>query len=119
VARGAALFDAGRHWDAHEAWEAGWLEASGDDRRFLQGLIQVAAGFHKLLVQGNRRGALRLWARALRRLEGIPEHWRGLKGAQLRVAVGQAMATLEAGGEVRSAPQVSYHPAPNGGTENG
>ena len=49
--RGAALFDKGRFWDAHEAWEEAWLEEDGEVRLLLQGLIQVAAGYHKATVQ--------------------------------------------------------------------
>lgn len=52
---GIALFNAGKHWHAHEAWEHLWLELDGDDKRFVQGLIMAAA----MLVQhgkGIQRG---------------------------------------------------------------
>lgn len=52
---GIALFNAGKHWHAHEAWEHLWLELEGDDKRFVQGLIMAAA----MLVQhgkGVQRG---------------------------------------------------------------
>lgn len=52
---GIALFNAGKHWHAHEAWEHLWLELQGDDKRFVQGLIMAAA----MLVQygkGIQRG---------------------------------------------------------------
>jgi hypothetical protein len=43
----------------------------------LQGLIQIAAGFHKLFVVGDRAAAGRLLAKALAKLdaggEGIPQ----------------------------------------------
>lgn len=46
-ARGVAHFNAGEYWEAHEAWEALWLEAYDDHKRWLQGLIQYAAAlFH-------------------------------------------------------------------------
>lgn len=55
--RGIELFNQGRYWDAHEAWEEVWrLDRWGPDRGFYKGLIQVAAG---CLHYGrrNHRGA--------------------------------------------------------------
>lgn len=52
---GIALFNAGKHWHAHEAWEHLWLGLDGDDKQFVQGLIMAAA----MLVQhgkGIQRG---------------------------------------------------------------
>ena len=60
--RGVELFDSGRYWDAHEAWEEVWApDRGGPDAAFLKGLIQVAAG---CLHYGrrNRRGALNKWS---------------------------------------------------------
>lgn len=36
-------FAAGRFFEAHEEWERLWLRAAGQERLFLQGLIQLAA----------------------------------------------------------------------------
>jgi uncharacterized protein len=46
--KGIELFNRREFFEAHEAWEEGWIDELSDDRRFLQGLIQVAAGFYKL-----------------------------------------------------------------------
>lgn len=54
--RGAALFDARRFWDAHEAWEEIWQVEPRPIRSFYQGLIQVAAGFHHWTVTRRPRG---------------------------------------------------------------
>ena len=56
---GIALFNRGEFFECHEVLEAVWLEASGDDRLFLQGLIQVAVAFHHLR-RGNFAGSHRL-----------------------------------------------------------
>jgi len=45
---GTALFNRRQFFEAHEVWEDGWRLADGADRLLLHGLIQVAAGFHKL-----------------------------------------------------------------------
>ncbi len=69
---GVALFNAHQFWHAHEAWEGPWLVATGDEREFLQGLIQVAAAYHHV-QRGTFRGGVRLFDAALRRLERFPD----------------------------------------------
>ena len=59
--KGIELFNSGRYWEAHEAWERDWMpDRRGPDAGFYKGLIQVAAGcLH--YRRGNRRGALNKW----------------------------------------------------------
>ena len=67
--RGAALFDRGDYFDAHEVWEERWLSTGEpNERLLLQGLIQVAAAFHKLFVSHSPTSAERLLARGLTKL---------------------------------------------------
>jgi SAM-dependent methyltransferase len=69
---GARLFDDGRYWDAHEAWEERWrIETREPARLFLQGLIQVAAAFHKKVVVGDAASAARLAAKARAKLDAV------------------------------------------------
>jgi hypothetical protein len=75
LAAAADLFDAGLHFEVHEALEPYWMRAGGDDREALQGLIQAAVGFQHL-ANGNLGGARALLhdgcAKLLgRRLEGL------------------------------------------------
>jgi predicted metal-dependent hydrolase len=59
--RGVDLFNSGKYWEAHEAWEQEWMrDRKGPDADFYKGLIQVAAG---CLHYGrhNRRGAVNKW----------------------------------------------------------
>ena len=72
VVRGVELFNEKKFWHAHEAWEEIWLKTEGDDRQFLQGLIQLAAAYHHV-QRGTLRGAVRLFDAALRRLEPFPD----------------------------------------------
>jgi predicted metal-dependent hydrolase len=69
LAAGVRLFDAGRFFEAHEVWEDVWRVETGARRLALQGLIQIAAGFHKGLVQGRPSGMVRLLEAGLGRLE--------------------------------------------------
>jgi tRNA (pseudouridine54-N1)-methyltransferase len=69
-ARGAALYDAGAYWEAHEAWEVLWRAETDEARRaWLQGLIQVAAALHKLVAKKDVPAARRILSRALPKLE--------------------------------------------------
>ena len=57
---GIVLFNRGDFFEAHEVWEAIWLETSGPERRFYQGLIQAAVGLCHF-SNGNLRGASKLY----------------------------------------------------------
>jgi hypothetical protein len=70
---GARLFDDGAFFEAHEVWEDQWrVESNPGERRLLQGLIQIAAGFHKLLVMNAPESAVRLLERGLAKLDPGP-----------------------------------------------
>jgi predicted metal-dependent hydrolase len=73
--RGIDLFNSGRYWDAHEAWEHAWMpDRKGPDAGFYKGLIQVAAG---CLHYGrrNRRGTMNKWGSGADYLRPyLPEH---------------------------------------------
>ena len=96
---GAEAFDRGEYFAAHEAWEDAWRLEQGDARTILQGLIQLAAAFHKL-AGGNVNGALRLWRRGAERLRGA-EEWEGLRVGRLREDV---LRRLAAGGQIAGPP---------------
>ena len=92
---GARLFDAGEFWNAHEAWEERWrVESDPAQRRFLQGLIQIAAACHKLLVMGSPDSASRLFAKALAKLDVLPAD---LDLVSFRDGVGACARALEEG----------------------
>lgn len=61
VAIAALMFGERLFFEVHEILEPPWREAEGDDREVLQGLIQVAVGFHHH-EDGNLRGAISLLA---------------------------------------------------------
>ena len=68
--RADELGAAGRYFDAHEELEAGWKTASGDEKILLQGLIQIAAGLHRLkLDPGKTDGAFYLFDHGLEKLQ--------------------------------------------------
>jgi predicted metal-dependent hydrolase len=87
--RGIELFNEGRYWDAHEAWEETWMpDRKGIDAGFFKGLIQVAAGcFH--YRRHNRRGTVNKWRSGAGYLRAYPATHR-------RVAVGRLVARVDA-----------------------
>lgn len=78
--RGIDLFNAGKFWEAHEAWEELWLAAESDVVQFLQGLIQLAAAYHHV-QRGTLSGAVRLFDAALGRLAPFPQEFCGIDRA--------------------------------------
>ena len=96
--RGIELFNAGRYWDAHEAWEEVWMtDRRGPDAGFYKGLIQVAAG---CLHYGrrNRRGAVNKWRSGAGYLRPyVPRH-HGIDLAALVAATDANREALESGG---------------------
>ena len=64
---GIALFNRGQYFDCHEVLEEVWLEFSGERKKFLQGLIQLAVALHHLR-NNNPVGAGRLLAAAVEKL---------------------------------------------------
>jgi uncharacterized protein len=81
--RGVADFNAGRFFEAHEVWEELWLAASEPQKKFLQGLIQVAAAFHHH-GRGNTNGRQSLLAAGIAKLAACPDNLRGVAIAKLR-----------------------------------
>jgi predicted metal-dependent hydrolase len=67
--RGVELFNRQHFFAAHEVWEDAWRVERGEPAYFLQGLIQVAAGFVKLQRMEPRgtAGLLRKGASKLQR----------------------------------------------------
>jgi hypothetical protein len=95
---GIELFNAGRYWDAHEAWEHEWMpDRKGPDAGFYKGLIQVAAG---CLHYGrrNRRGAVNKWTSGAGYLRPyLPAH-KGVELVSLVNAVDGYLAAMQGRG---------------------
>lgn len=90
---GRRLFDEGSFWDCHEALEPAWLAADGTERRFLAGTILLAAALHKARAMGSPRGGRRNYAKALRHLATVPDHYAGVDVREFEAIVHQALRT--------------------------
>jgi hypothetical protein len=79
----------GHFFEAHEEWERLWKSAAGNDRLFLQGLIQLAAGLVHL-EKGRPAPGLRLLGLAREKLVRFPDGFGGIAVKQLEEALGAA-----------------------------
>jgi len=80
---GVRLFNAAQFFEAHESLEDVWREAPEPERKFLQGLIQIAVALHHHST-GNVVGCRSLLQRGLRNLEPYPGLYSGLELALFR-----------------------------------
>lgn len=78
--RGLVEFRRGRFWHAHEEWEADW-QVTRDP--VVRGMIQLAAALFHLRL-GKLESPRRVYARAMRWLEGAPPGHRGLPVEKVR-----------------------------------
>ena len=59
----------GKFFEAHEELELAWNEADGETKLLIQGLIQIAAGLHRLKLHPDKtEGASYLLGRGLEKL---------------------------------------------------
>lgn len=104
--KGVELFNRQEFYEAHEAWEAGWLDELSDDRVLLQGLIQVAAGFYKLQV-GQPVGTVKLLDNGLQKLRRFGE---GAHGVDLTPLLPEVEAWLEEARRMVTSGRAEYDP---------
>jgi predicted metal-dependent hydrolase len=116
--RGIELFNRQEFFEAHEVWEDAWREERDDSARiFLQGLIQVAAGFVKM-QRGQPRGMGSLLLGGARKLSAFSPDGYGLNIAELLEVVApwqkaaEAMARGEAGDSASQLPRLYLLDAP-------
>jgi len=93
---GIELFNRGEFFEAHEVWEDVWRAAPEAEKKFLQGLIQVAVAFHHH-SKGNLAGARSLLERGRRNLAGYPENFGGINLSSLLQLLAGWQAALSAG----------------------
>jgi uncharacterized protein len=79
---GISLFNRAEFFEAHEALEDVWRAAPEPEKKFFQGLIQIAVGLHHY-GNGNLVGARSLLARAAKNLGRYPETFGGIQLTQL------------------------------------
>ena len=89
---GIDLFNAGRFFECHEAWERVWNRSEGDEKLAIQGLIQAAVAILHL-ERGNHEGAESLYAKARAKLDPLPDNFRQVAIADLRESLEEFFRT--------------------------
>lgn len=82
LGQGINFFNAGRYFEAHEAWEDLWRMTQGPPRLFYQGLVQAAVGLHHLR-HGNLNGARAQLTKSLAKLTGYPPRFCQIENEKL------------------------------------
>jgi uncharacterized protein len=103
--RGITLFNSAAYFEAHEVLEDVWRAAPGPEKKFYQGLIQVAVALHHH-SKGNLVGARSLLGRATRNLSRYPEDFGGLRLRELLDSVSHWQRALAEGGSLPPLPQM-------------
>ncbi len=100
---GIELFNRERFFECHEVLEEAWLKASsegsGEQRTFLQGLIQVAVAFYHLRRE-NLVGASRLLTAGIKKLSGFAPERDAVDVAALLAAL-EPLREAAAAGTIR------------------
>lgn len=91
--QGIDEFNQGHFFEAHELWEEAWGDAEGEEKRFYQGLVQVAAGCHKLSLS-QYSGARKLLDRGQQILREFPPDFAGIDVVFLLETVDVALNDL-------------------------
>jgi len=86
---GIRLFNEGRYFESHEAWEDFYQRAEEAHKPFIEALIQMAAAFRMRRDFGEVKGPVRAARQALIRLENYRPVYLGVKVTPLMQAVQQ------------------------------
>lgn len=111
---GIRLFNEGKFWHSHEAWENVWIQRAEDERLFFQGLIQLAAGYHQIFGKKNPQGAVNNFDKAHPKLEVFVPEYLGLSVSPLLKFIEQgkkAIAQMSVGEEFdyNLVPKLQFH----------
>lgn len=94
---GVDHFNAGRFFQAHEAWETAWHPSPEPEREFWQGITQVAVGFTHH-GRGNPTGAVTLLRRGAGKIESYGERFHGFPAAAVAAAASRAADRIDVEG---------------------
>ena len=94
IRKGIEEFNAEAFFEAHDTWEDVWMDLRGENRLFLQGLIQVAIGYYHMTCE-NFDGSAHLLTRAIEKLETYPGVVEGILLAPLLEQVRLSLVAVQ------------------------
>ena len=111
LSHGIALFNHAAFFEAHEALEDAWRAAPAAEKKFLQGLIQIAVALHHH-GKGNSAGARSVLRRAFRNLSLYPENFGGIQSAGLLKSISDWQCALDEGTPMPPLPKMQIVAGP-------
>lgn len=119
---GLRLHNAGRYFEAHEAFEEAWMEAGEPSGRLYRALLQISVAYLHL-ERGNRRGAQKMLLRMRQWLDPLPDRCQGVEIASLKAGMDRLRKALQDRevdlGEIARTYSVRMEWAPENKNENG
>jgi predicted metal-dependent hydrolase len=106
-ARGIALFNEGHFFEAHEVLEDVWRAAPTEQKKFLQGLVQLAVAFHHHST-GNLVGMRSVMQRGMNNLAGETDDPYGVNVAPLIRSLTEWRKAID-NGQPLPAPKIELH----------
>ncbi len=95
--QGVDEFNQQQFYACHDTLEAIWLEAMESDKRFYQGVLQIAVGCYHL-TNVNWRGGVILLGEGLRRLSDYPEDYQDIDVNNLMIETEKLLEILQING---------------------
>jgi uncharacterized protein len=92
--QGIQQFNQRQFYECHDTLEAIWIEAPEMDKRFYQGILQVAVACHHL-SNHNLRGAMILLGEGIKRLSDYEPDYQNIDVTQLIEESACLLATLQ------------------------
>jgi len=102
---GIELFNRAAFFEAHEVLEDVWRAAPPPEKKFLQGLIQVAVALYHH-GNGNLAGARSVLRRASRNISLYPEGYGGIHSARLLRSIAAWQHAMDEGTSVPALPRI-------------
>jgi len=102
---GIDLFNEGKFFECHEAWEEVWKRSEGDAKLFYQGIIQAAVAILHA-QRGNLTGAASLYSKASAKLDHLQAEHMGIALGELRDALKNFFAIALNGGPIPPPPKL-------------
>jgi hypothetical protein len=97
---GIELFNAGNFFEAHEELETAWKEETNDIRDLYRGILQVAVTYLHI-TRGNYDGAVKVYGRSLKWMQGWNDVCRGINVQKFRNDAETVMQEVEQLGKAR------------------
>lgn len=92
--QGVEQFNQREFYACHDTLEALWMESMEPQKRFYQGILQIAVGLYHLSNQ-NRRGAVMLMGEGIRRLDYYQPEYSGINVEKLMMQTSAILQQLQ------------------------